>query len=68
MRLNAEATKSLSAYLSRELAPLTDADADVLGDYIIALLKHDKPLPDLQRELAHEINDFLREGMQNGII
>jgi hypothetical protein len=39
-----------------------------LGDYIIALLKHDKSFLELRNELSREIGEFLKEGMGEGTL
>lgn len=40
----------------------SDADADVLADYVLALLKHDGSAQDVRRLCNEEIPDFLKEG------
>lgn len=39
-----------------------DADPDVLADYVLALLKHDKSTPDLKELCTSQLVDFLKEG------
>lgn len=39
-----------------------EADPGMLADYIIALLKHDKPIPELQPLMLSQLEDFLNEG------
>ncbi|KAF9302804.1 hypothetical protein BGZ74_004824 [Mortierella antarctica] len=38
-----------------------EADPGMLADYIIALLKHDKPMPELQPLVLSQLEDFLNE-------
>ncbi|KAG0036259.1 hypothetical protein BGZ82_004477 [Podila clonocystis] len=38
-----------------------EADPGMLADYIIALLKHDKPMPELQPLMLSQLEDFLNE-------
>ncbi len=46
----------MSIYLS------SDADADVLADYVLALLRHDGDMQTVRRLCEEEIPDFLKEG------
>lgn len=41
----------------------SDADADVLADYVLALLRHDDTADNIRKMFDEEIPDFLREGM-----
>lgn len=40
----------------------SDADADVLADYVLALLRHDGDTNTVRRLCEDEIPDFLKEG------
>jgi hypothetical protein len=40
----------------------SDADADVLADYVLALLRHDGDVKDVRKLCEEEIPDFLKEG------
>lgn len=40
----------------------SDADSDVLADYVIALLKHDGDQDAVRKLCEEEIPDFLTEG------
>lgn len=40
----------------------SDADSDVLADYVIALLKHDDNQENVRKLCEKEIPDFLTEG------
>lgn len=40
----------------------SDADSDVLADYVIALLKHDGDKASVRKLCEEEIPDFLTEG------
>jgi RNA-binding protein 26 len=40
----------------------SDADADVLADYVLALLRHDGDMQTVRRLCEEEIPDFLKEG------
>ncbi|KAL2913852.1 hypothetical protein HK105_206586 [Polyrhizophydium stewartii] len=64
-----EAVGELKAFLVAELdaierrasVPSSDADAAVLADYVIALLRHDKPAALLKDDCLTELEDFLAE-------
>lgn len=51
--------QSLKSYLLRELTSLSDADPGILSDYVLALLKHDRP--DLEESCVQQLADFLQE-------
>ncbi|KAI2618034.1 hypothetical protein GGS26DRAFT_596047 [Hypomontagnella submonticulosa] len=51
----------LRAWIIRRLANTSDADADVLADYVLALLRHDGDADSIRRIFEEEIPDFLRE-------
>jgi hypothetical protein len=40
----------------------SDADPDVLADYVLALLRHDGDINDVRKLCEEEIPDFLKEG------
>lgn len=42
--------------------PRSDADADVLADYVLALLRHDGDEAAVRKLCEEEIPDFLKEG------
>lgn len=48
---------ALKDFLLRDLRALSDADPDVLADYILALLKHDRP--NMEEWLVSQLADFL---------
>ncbi|CAI2169616.1 3033_t:CDS:2 [Funneliformis geosporum] len=60
MFLDDTSSKALKKYLSHHLEPICDADPKVLADYVIALLKHDKPDQDLKQLCIDQLDDFLR--------
>ncbi|KAI2620607.1 hypothetical protein GGR54DRAFT_639639 [Hypoxylon sp. NC1633] len=51
----------LKAWITQRLANTSDADADVLADYVLALLRHDGDVESIRRLFEEEIPDFLRE-------
>lgn len=46
---------------ANKLVPRSDADADVLADYVLALLRHDGDVDTVRQLCEHEIPDFLKE-------
>jgi len=55
------ALNRLKKYLSDNLGPICDADPDVLADYVVALLKHDKSSQDLKQLCITQLDDFLKK-------
>ncbi|KAI1373939.1 hypothetical protein F4677DRAFT_427667 [Hypoxylon crocopeplum] len=51
----------LRAWIIKRLANTSDADADVLADYVLALLRHDGDAASIRKVFEEEIPDFLRE-------
>lgn len=41
--------------------PSSDADADVLADYVLALLQHDGDVASIRKLCEEETQDFLKE-------
>lgn len=56
-----EESPELKDYIIKRLSTIDECEADpqVLADYIIALLKHDKPQNELKTFCINELNDFL---------
>ncbi|CAG8474581.1 13350_t:CDS:2, partial [Dentiscutata heterogama] len=61
MIIDDSSSKALKKYLSHILEPICDADPDVLAEYVIALLKHDKSNQDLRQLCVDQLDDFLKE-------
>ncbi|KAH8165238.1 hypothetical protein CIB48_g2999 [Xylaria polymorpha] len=51
----------VKAWIVKRLENNSDADADVLADYVLALLKHDGDVEAIRKLFEAEIPDFLRE-------
>ena len=45
----------------------SDAEPYVLANYVIALLRNDKPRPELRELCTSELEDFLKDGMPREI-
>jgi hypothetical protein len=39
-----------------------DADPEALADYVLALLKHDAPEPELRKMFVSQLEEFLEKG------
>ncbi|KNC98627.1 uncharacterized protein SPPG_06309 [Spizellomyces punctatus DAOM BR117] len=64
MHLDDASSTVLKKLLTSQLQPICDADPIVLADYVIALLKHDKPIADLKALCISQLDDFLKEATQ----
>ncbi|KAL1870825.1 hypothetical protein VTK73DRAFT_2382 [Phialemonium thermophilum] len=51
----------LKAWIVKRLENTSDADADVLAEYVLALLRHDGSVEDVRKLCEEEIPDFLKE-------
>ncbi|KAJ3842957.1 hypothetical protein F5878DRAFT_340864 [Lentinula raphanica] len=51
----------LKPWLVRTLEPICDAEPGALADYILALLKHNVPEPELKKELQSQLDEFLEK-------
>lgn len=51
----------LKAWIVQRLANTSDADSDVLADYVLALLRHEGDANTIRKLFEDEIPDFLRE-------
>ncbi|KTW25987.1 hypothetical protein T552_03261 [Pneumocystis carinii B80] len=54
-------SKALKAYLLTHLEPISNADLDILSDYILALLRHDQSIEDVKKLCLSQLDEFLRE-------
>ena len=61
MFFNEQVTAKLKRFLVEELTAVSEADPAVLSDYVIALLRHDKPVAELKHDCEKELEDFLAE-------
>ncbi|KAJ3013196.1 RNA-binding protein 27, partial [Thoreauomyces humboldtii] len=64
MQLDETSTASLKILLNGQLQSICEADPAVLADYVIALLKHEKSIPDLKALCISQLDDFLKEETQ----
>ncbi|OBT88176.1 hypothetical protein VE02_02454 [Pseudogymnoascus sp. 03VT05] len=56
-----EDAPQLKAWIVKRLENTSDADADVLADYVLALLRHDGDIETVRKLCEEEIPDFLKE-------
>ncbi|RUS26309.1 hypothetical protein BC938DRAFT_470942, partial [Jimgerdemannia flammicorona] len=61
MILDDAESEALKQFLSDQLEPICEADPKVLAEYVLALLKHDKPNQDLRQLGTKELEDFLKD-------
>ncbi|KAG5912683.1 hypothetical protein E4U53_005215, partial [Claviceps sorghi] len=61
MLFSEEDAPLLKAWIVKRIENTSDADADVLAEYVIALLKHDGDTASVRLLCEQEIPDFLTE-------
>jgi RNA-binding protein 26 len=54
----------LKTFLIKRLVNLSEADPDVLSDYILALLRHDKPPQEVMQTCIAQLSDFMSSGTE----
>ncbi|KAH9921931.1 uncharacterized protein BXZ73DRAFT_39181 [Epithele typhae] len=62
MLYDPDTANHLKPWLIRTLEPICDAEPGALADYILALLKHNAPEPELRKELETQLEEFLENG------
>jgi RNA-binding protein 26 len=53
----------LKTFLMRRLENDSEADPDVLSDYILALLRHDQPPEEVMQTCITQLSDFMASGI-----
>ncbi|KAI5781448.1 hypothetical protein EDC01DRAFT_238266 [Geopyxis carbonaria] len=51
----------LKKWIVKRLEDISDADSDVLADYVLALLRHDQSAEEVKTLCVDQLDDFLRE-------
>ena len=51
----------LKSWIVHRLEDISDADSDVLADYVLALLRHEQGADEVRRLCVEQLDDFLRE-------
>jgi hypothetical protein len=64
MIIQSEKLPHLLTWLSKELKPLTLADAGTLAEYVIALLKNEKENDALKAHCIEQLTDFLKSNTE----
>jgi hypothetical protein len=54
---------ALKAWLVRRLVSASEADPDVLADYILALLRHDQGRDEIMETCISQLADFMSSGL-----
>ncbi|KAF8461682.1 hypothetical protein BDZ91DRAFT_369450 [Kalaharituber pfeilii] len=55
----------LKKWIVKRLEDISDADSDVLADYVLALLRHEGGEPEVKKFCIDQLDDFLREHTRN---
>ena len=63
MHLEDNDANDLKSWVVGRLQDISDADSDVLADYVLALLKTDTPDAQLKVDVAENLEDFLKDSM-----
>ncbi|TRZ11881.1 hypothetical protein HGM15179_015231 [Zosterops borbonicus] len=58
-----ESVDALKSWLAKLLEPICDADPSALANYVVALVKKDKPEKELKAFCADQLDVFLQKGL-----
>ncbi|KAF8544958.1 hypothetical protein BDD12DRAFT_377500 [Trichophaea hybrida] len=61
MLFDEEDASLLKKWIVKRLEDISDADSDVLADYVLALLRHDQSKDEVKQLCIEQLDDFLRE-------
>ncbi|KAL4898032.1 hypothetical protein BDV59DRAFT_53934 [Aspergillus ambiguus] len=61
MQLTEDEASEVKNWVVRKLEDISDADADVLADYVLALIRSDAPDEEIRKASVENLEDFLRE-------
>lgn len=61
MHLDDSESEQLKGWIVKRLEDISDADSDVLADYVLALLKSDEGDDQVRRNCQENLDDFLKE-------
>ncbi|KAI9798496.1 MAG: hypothetical protein M1833_004763 [Piccolia ochrophora] len=59
--LNTEDEAPLKKWIVKRLEDISDADSDVLADYVLALLRHESPESEVRALSIEQLEDFLKD-------
>ncbi|PWY89502.1 hypothetical protein BO94DRAFT_514903 [Aspergillus sclerotioniger CBS 115572] len=61
MQLTENEATEVKQWVVRKLEDISDADSDVLADYVLALIRTDAPDEEIRKASVENLEDFLRE-------
>ncbi|MCJ1478086.1 hypothetical protein MMC13_006761 [Lambiella insularis] len=61
MLITDDEAKDLKTWVIKKLEDISDADSDVLADYVLALFRADTPEPELRQSAITNLEDFLKD-------
>ena len=64
MHLEEGDASNLKTWVVGRLQDISDADSDVLADYVLALIRTDTPDSQLKLDVLESLEDFLKDSMQ----
>ena len=64
MQLEEGDANDLKTWVVGRLQDISDADSDVLADYVLALIRTDTPDLQLKVDVLESLEDFLKDSMQ----
>ncbi|KAL4909992.1 hypothetical protein BDW74DRAFT_144173 [Aspergillus multicolor] len=61
MQLTEDQAAEVKTWVVKKLEDISDADSDVLADYVLALIRSDAPDEEIRKASVENLEDFLRE-------
>ncbi|KAL2825207.1 hypothetical protein BDW59DRAFT_161922 [Aspergillus cavernicola] len=61
MQLSEDQAEEVKKWVVKKLEDISDADSDVLADYVLALIRSDAPDEEIRKASVENLEDFLRE-------
>ncbi|EAW14368.1 CCCH zinc finger and RRM domain protein [Aspergillus clavatus NRRL 1] len=61
MQLTEDEATEVKTWVVKKLEDISDADSDVLADYVLALIRSDAPDDEIRKASVENLEDFLRE-------
>ncbi|GFF22532.1 uncharacterized RNA-binding protein C902.04 [Aspergillus udagawae] len=61
MQLTEDEATEVKKWVVKKLEDISDADSDVLADYVLALIRSDAPDDEIRKASVENLEDFLRE-------
>ncbi|PGH06516.1 hypothetical protein GX51_02340 [Blastomyces parvus] len=61
MQFTEEQAAEVKTWVVKRLEDISDADSDVLADYVLALIRSDAPDEDIRKASVENLEDFLKE-------